>query len=165
MIKVWACFVSPMTPNPPIAAKERDDLHRMLQHAIDLLVYIQGRLTVSPEAELSNYYNSATLLAKPSASIRGLRQKIKDLLAQAQRPLRSADITDALYHPSMGISRDKFNRKVIVAVSAMFNEDKGEVKKVVMEGREALWAIGDLDLEKLKAQQQQLNLPSPKKTT
>lgn len=41
----------------------------------------------------------------------------------------------------MGISRDRFARKVIVSISLMYKEGDHGIVKTQMDGRDALWTL------------------------
>jgi hypothetical protein len=133
---------TPMDHGLAISEREKREWLQMLSQSVDLITYVMARLEQQPVgSEVKEHYSTRSLVGKPSTNVRGLRKKIKEVLQQAGRPLRSTEITDALYHPSLGISRDRFNRRVIVSVSAMFKEGKDDVYKVEMNGRDALWTV------------------------
>ncbi len=127
-----------MTTNAYISRKEAEELTTMVKHAIETLQYVADRISYSPDNEAKKNYHVEALYAKPATQIRGLRSQIKHVLQSTGIPMRSVDIADALYHPSMGISRDRFARRVIVNVSAL-NKEQAGVEIHSKEGRDALW--------------------------
>lgn len=135
-----------MAENYIISQEEAGELRKAVRQAMTLLQYVGERLgQQSPQQELASDY-AKELGTRPVFSVRGLRSKIKDILKSSGTPKRSVDIADALYTRNMGISRDRFARRVIVNISAMYKEGTHGIEKVTMDGREALWRIVFADI-------------------
>lgn len=128
-----------------ISNEEAGELRKAVRQAMTLLEYVGDRLGQTAAKELRSDYPTDEFGARPIISVRGLRNKIKEELRNAARPLRSVDIADALYHKSMGVSRDRFMRKVIVSVSLMYKEGGHGIKKIAIDGRDALWAYDNAE--------------------
>lgn len=128
------------------------------------LQYVGERLDAASTSELSRDY-VGQLDARPVVNVKGLRGKIKDELRRANRPLRSVDIAGALYQSSMGISRDKFTRRVIVNISAMYKEETHGIEKMDMDGRDALWRIDNNKVAVMQPMLSPTDRPEPTTVT
>jgi hypothetical protein len=135
-----------------VTQEEAGELRKAINQAIMLLQFVGDRLgRPTPSQELAADYTKE-LDTRPVVNVKGLRNKIKKLLQDSgSTPRRSVDLADALYTPSMGITRDRFTRRVIVNISAMYKEGTHGIEKVAMEGRDALWRFKHNDFHNSEA--------------
>lgn len=121
-----------------ISKEELDVLRSAIRNAMAQLQFVGDRLGTSVVDELRKDIPVRESTTRPVLNIKGLRRQIKAILDQSGRPMRSVDITDAIFHPALGITKDRLSRRVIVAISAMYKSgDQGIYK--IENGKEALW--------------------------